>query len=116
MQFGTTAATAASIGAGLTACIFLSSVFNSLLISRLGCHGVVAIGAFTALAGRALSSIAQSPFQLFLAFALSGIGQGCGLPAGVEIVSDHFREKSSFPLGLGCAGVGIGMFFPMLDE
>lgn len=79
------------------------------LADRFGARLVVAAGAVLISSGLALSSLARSIWQVYLAYGLLlGLGVSCAFLPSVSAVSRWFVRRRGLATGIAVAGTGVG--------
>ena len=96
----------------------LSAPFVGKLLYRIGSKTMIAIGALITGAGFALLSFTQSLWQFYVFYAVVGIGWATmGIVPTSAVVSNWFKRRRDFAIGILGMGIGVGGFtMPLLTN
>lgn len=88
-----------------------SSTFMGRVIFRFGAKLIIAAGALLMGIGFVLLSLTQALWQFYLFYAIVGVGSAAagGVPTSM-IVSDWFKKRRGFAIGILGTGIGVGGF------
>ncbi len=111
----------ASFMAGSTIMNLISGLTAPLvgkLIYRIGAKTMIAIGAFITGSGFALLSLTQNLWQFYVFYAVVGIGWATmGIVPTSAVVSNWFKRRRGFAIGILGTGIGVGGFvMPLLSS
>ncbi|KAF8936935.1 major facilitator superfamily domain-containing protein [Dissophora ornata] len=92
-----------------TASVFLTTPFQSTMVTRFGLRPVIATGAVICGTGMILASFAKTFWQLYLTQGfMYGLGAGMALFTSVAIPVQWFDKRRGLATGITVAGSGIG--------
>lgn len=87
----------------------ISSLVSGILVDKFGPRIVCSIGALVMGGGMMLASLIYEVWQLYLVFALIGLGGGTLETPPIGIVTKFFIRRRGLALGIATAGIGVGV-------
>lgn len=87
----------------------ISSLVSGIMVDKFGPRIVCSIGALLMGGGMMLASLVNEAWQLYLVFALIGLGGGTLETPPSGVVSRFFIRRRGLALGIATAGIGAGI-------
>ncbi|XP_059168551.1 uncharacterized protein LOC131950428 isoform X2 [Physella acuta] len=85
-------------------------LFSNMLAVRFTCRKVVFVGGILTSIGFIMTAYMPSFWNLYLTYAVTGIGFGLSYSPCVVMVGCHFRKRRSLANGISVSGSGVGSF------